>query len=271
MGQFDLGHGTNGANGAKMAKNGTHAGKEGKSSGKASAAHAASNAIATSSHATTAGRKTKADAKATASSGVPLARRFTQPGVDPLDEVVYERRSSAITNPDGMHRLQDGGRRDPARAGASSRPTSSSRSTSARRASTATRTRARRASARSSTASRTRSARRARSSAATSPRKADADAFEAELSYLLVNQVGAFNSPVWFNCGLWHEYRIAGSGGNWAWNMDAEAARKDERAAPGVRRSTARRVETGAPTSGRSARRASSRPSNDDLMCIYEL
>ena len=51
--------------------------------------------------------------------------------------------------------------------------------------------------------------------------KADADAFEAELSYLLVNQYGAFNSPVWFNCGLWHEYGISGSGGNWAWNMDA--------------------------------------------------
>ena len=85
------------------------------------------------------------------------------------------------------------------RAGASSRPTSSSRSTSARRASTATRTRARRASARSSTASRTPSARAATSSAATSRRKADADTFEAELSYLLVNQYGAFNSPVWFN------------------------------------------------------------------------
>jgi ribonucleoside-diphosphate reductase alpha chain len=46
--------------------------------------------------------------------------------------------------------------------------------------------------------------------------KGDADAFEAELSFLMVNQVGAFNSPVWFNCGLWAEYGITGSGGNWA-------------------------------------------------------
>ncbi len=45
---------------------------------------------------------------------------------------------------------------------------------------------------------------------------ADAEAFDAELSYYLVHQVGAFNSPVWFNCGLWHEYEIKGSGGNWA-------------------------------------------------------
>jgi ribonucleoside-diphosphate reductase alpha chain len=30
----------------------------------------------------------------------------------------------------------------------------------------------------------------------------DAEAFEAELAWMLVHQVGAFNSPVWFNCGL---------------------------------------------------------------------
>jgi ribonucleoside-diphosphate reductase alpha chain len=30
----------------------------------------------------------------------------------------------------------------------------------------------------------------------------DADAFEAELTHLLVNQMVSFNSPVWFNCGI---------------------------------------------------------------------
>jgi ribonucleoside-diphosphate reductase alpha chain len=48
----------------------------------------------------------------------------------------------------------------------------------------------------------------------------NADNFEAELSFLLVNQYGAFNSPVWFNCGLWAQYGIKGSGGNWAWNFE---------------------------------------------------
>ncbi|MEZ4226930.1 MAG: vitamin B12-dependent ribonucleotide reductase [Polyangiaceae bacterium] len=48
--------------------------------------------------------------------------------------------------------------------------------------------------------------------------KQHADTFEAELCFLMVNQYGAFNSPVWFNCGLFHEYGIEGSGGNWAWN-----------------------------------------------------
>ncbi len=46
----------------------------------------------------------------------------------------------------------------------------------------------------------------------------EAQTFEDELTYMLLHQIGAFNSPVWFNCGLWHEYRIEGSGGNWYWN-----------------------------------------------------
>ncbi|MEW5764000.1 MAG: vitamin B12-dependent ribonucleotide reductase [Acidobacteriota bacterium] len=48
----------------------------------------------------------------------------------------------------------------------------------------------------------------------------EGDAFEAELSHLLVTQKGAFNSPVWFNLGLWHEYGIEGSGGSYYWNPD---------------------------------------------------
>ncbi|MBU6375746.1 MAG: vitamin B12-dependent ribonucleotide reductase [Bdellovibrionales bacterium] len=46
----------------------------------------------------------------------------------------------------------------------------------------------------------------------------DAQAFEDELSYMLIRQMGAFNSPVWFNCGLYHEYGIEGSGGNFYWD-----------------------------------------------------
>ncbi|MBI3922820.1 MAG: vitamin B12-dependent ribonucleotide reductase [Armatimonadetes bacterium] len=47
----------------------------------------------------------------------------------------------------------------------------------------------------------------------------DGEAFEAELTHLLLHQKGAFNSPVWFNCGLYHEYGISGSGGNWYWDF----------------------------------------------------
>jgi ribonucleoside-diphosphate reductase alpha chain len=46
----------------------------------------------------------------------------------------------------------------------------------------------------------------------------DAETFEMELTHLLVHQMGAFNSPVWFNCGLAAEYGIQGSPGNWWWD-----------------------------------------------------
>ena len=62
----------------------------------------------------------------------------------------------------------------------------------------------------SSTASRTRSARPASSLGGYFATAEDADAFEAELCYMLVNQNGAFNSPVWFNCGLFQRYGIEG-------------------------------------------------------------
>ena len=38
----------------------------------------------------------------------------------------------------------------------------------------------------------------------------DADAFEAELKFMLVNQYAAPNSPQWFNTGLHHSYGITG-------------------------------------------------------------
>lgn len=43
----------------------------------------------------------------------------------------------------------------------------------------------------------------------------DAETFEMELTHLLITQKGAFNSPVWFNCGLSQAYGIQGSPGNW--------------------------------------------------------
>lgn len=52
----------------------------------------------------------------------------------------------------------------------------------------------------------------------------DAEQFEKELVHLLLHQKGAFNSPVWFNCGLFHEYGINGSGGNFKWDFAANRA-----------------------------------------------
>ena len=52
--------------------------------------------------------------------------------------------------------------------------------------------------------------------------KNDAEVFAHELTWMLLHQVFSFNSPVWFNCGLSHEYGIQGSGGNFAWNPDED-------------------------------------------------
>ena len=60
--------------------------------------------------------------------------------------------------------------------------------------------------------------------------EAAADNFEAELKHLLVTQKAAFNSPVWFNCGLWHEYGIKGAEGNWYWDAKTDAIKESTNA-----------------------------------------
>ena len=54
--------------------------------------------------------------------------------------------------------------------------------------------------------------------------------FYDELTWLCVNQYGAFNSPVWFNVGLYHQYGVGkdAGAGNWFYNRktgEAERAR----------------------------------------------
>ncbi len=51
----------------------------------------------------------------------------------------------------------------------------------------------------------------------------DAEAFYGELTWLCLNQCGAFNSPVWFNVGLFHHNGIDGSEGNYHWDPVAHA------------------------------------------------
>ena len=50
--------------------------------------------------------------------------------------------------------------------------------------------------------------------------KAAGEIFYEELTWLCVNQYGAFNSPVWFNVGLYHQYSVGNqsSKGNWYYN-----------------------------------------------------
>jgi ribonucleoside-diphosphate reductase alpha chain len=58
--------------------------------------------------------------------------------------------------------------------------------------------------------------------------KADGEVYYDELVWLCLNQHGAFNSPVWFNVGLFHQYSVGkdSAKGNWFYNrMTGQAER----------------------------------------------
>jgi ribonucleoside-diphosphate reductase alpha chain len=46
----------------------------------------------------------------------------------------------------------------------------------------------------------------------------DSERFYRDLTWLCLHQHGAFNSPVWFNVGLYHQYGVTGAPCNWYWN-----------------------------------------------------
>lgn len=146
--------------------------------------------------------------------GLSISRRFTRRGINPLDEVHYEKRSSLITNPDGsiVFRMDD----VQVPEGWSQLATDILVSKYFRKRGVPG-------------AGHETSVRQVVSRVAHTIKWAgekdgyfasaeDADAFEGELTHMLLNQKGAFNSPVWFNCGLYHSYHIEGSGGNWHWD-----------------------------------------------------
>ena len=146
--------------------------------------------------------------------GLQIERRFTEVGKDPLDEVAYELRDSVISNPDGSVVFEMRGAEVPTEWSQLATDIAISKYF-------------RKAGINGDAKRSERSVRELVYRVAHTIREAgdslggyfasteDADAFEAELSYLLVSQRGAFNSPVWFNCGLYQRYGITGTGGNW--------------------------------------------------------
>ncbi|MFC1642188.1 vitamin B12-dependent ribonucleotide reductase [Myxococcota bacterium] len=185
--------------------------------------------------------------------GLTLSRHFTQELDTPFDQLVWERRQSAIYNPDGSLVFKLEGAEIPAEwsqlatdivvskyfrkaglHGDKNQAESSVRQVVHRIAHTI----------------RTAGEQLGGYFAG----RKDAEAFEAELAFLLVRQYGAFNSPVWFNCGLFHEYEIEGSGGTWAWNAESNALVEVENAysRPQCSACFIQKVD-------------------DDLMAIYEL
>ncbi len=129
--------------------------------------------------------------------GLTIERRFTKPGIDPFDEVEWERRTAVITDERGRVVFEQNDVEVPdfwsqlatnvvvskyfrGQLGAPERETSV-RQVIVRVVDTLTEWG------------------RQLNYFAT---PADADAFRDELKYLLLHQYGAFNSPVWFNVGI---------------------------------------------------------------------
>jgi ribonucleoside-diphosphate reductase alpha chain len=165
----------------------------------------------------------RTNGNAPTNAGLRVPRHFTRPGVDPLDEVKWDRRRTVIANPDGSVVFQMDAVEVPAtwsqlatdivvskyfrKAGLPGTP---GHETSVRQV----------------------VHRLAHTIRVTGEQQGgyfatpeDAEAFEAELVFMLVHQVGAFNSPVWFNCGLHHEYGIRGSGGSFAVDLEGGQVR----------------------------------------------
>ncbi len=157
-------------------------------------------------------KATPANVPTPTGAGLRISRRFTRPGANPLDEVRWDKRRTMIANPDGSVVFQMNDVEVPAEW--SQLATDIVVSKYFRKAGvpgTGHESSVRQVVHRLARTIRVWGEQQQVYFA--SPE--DADAFEAELAYMLVHQIGAFNSPVWFNCGLHHEYGIGGSGGNY--------------------------------------------------------
>jgi len=53
----------------------------------------------------------------------------------------------------------------------------------------------------------------------------DGEHFYRDLTWLCLHQHGAFNSPVWFNVGLFHQYGVSGAPCNWFWERETDTVR----------------------------------------------
>jgi ribonucleoside-diphosphate reductase alpha chain len=154
--------------------------------------------------------------------GLVFRRFFTKPDIHPLDEVKYVKRSSVITNPDGSVVFKMENVEVPEswsqlatdiivskyfrKAGVPETGSEVSARQVVSRIARAIRTAGEKFGGYFKTAD-------------------DARVFEEEMLHLLISQKCAFNSPVWFNCGM-DLYGIKGSGGNYYWDPVTDTIRQ---------------------------------------------
>jgi ribonucleoside-diphosphate reductase alpha chain len=145
--------------------------------------------------------------------GLHFQRRFTRSEVNPLDEIEYEYRRSVITEPDGSIVFEMNQVEVPKTWSQLATDIIVSKYFRKAGVNGGSETSARQVVHRISNTIAVHGTKKGYFAS-----EADAKTFEAELAHLLITQKGAFNSPVWFNCGLWQQYGIEGSGGNWYWD-----------------------------------------------------
>ncbi len=56
----------------------------------------------------------------------------------------------------------------------------------------------------------------------------DGETFYRNLTWLCLHQHASFNSPVWFNVGLYHQYGVKGAACNWHWDRESEEVAKPD-------------------------------------------
>ncbi len=171
----------------------------------------------TVSSATETGGKKKGGRKTTRRKGIRLARVNTTPGIHPFDQVKWGRRSSRISNPDGSTVFEMNDLEVP--ESWSQLATDIMVSKYFRKAGVPETKHE--VSVRQVIHRVAHTLRAAGEEYGYFSAPEDAETFEMELVHLLLHQEGAFNSPVWFNCGLAQEYGVTGSAvGNHAWNLE---------------------------------------------------
>jgi len=157
--------------------------------------------------------------------GLSVKRLFTRPGVNPFDEVEWERRTAAIQNEKGQTIFEQTNVEVPKEWSMTATNIVASKYFHGKL----------------KTAERESSVRQLVSRVADTiaewgveggyfRSEEDASSFHDELVHLLVEQKAAFNSPVWFNCGLWHKYHRSSPASGWYWDPAASGIKKETEA-----------------------------------------
>ncbi len=174
---------------------------------------------------TNAASRNRASSPAQAGRGLAITRLFTKPGVHPFDEIEWDLRTASIQNEKGQNIFEQRNVEVPKDWSMTATNIVASKYFHGKLG----------------TAERESSVKQLISRVADTiaewgfqggyfRSEADAEIFNAELTHLLVRQKAAFNSPVWFNCGLWHKYHRSSKGTGWYWDAATSSLKKETEA-----------------------------------------